>query len=118
MNVLALHPAPKVKNTPPPIPKGVLAEVGATKALWRAKAACGDLVIWAERKPKRRSKSASAPEPRVLIVCRVADLRASFDMPEPRGDAAWREALHARGDRFYYANDHQIWQLVVADTVT
>ncbi|MCA9630286.1 MAG: hypothetical protein KC766_21595 [Myxococcales bacterium] len=118
MDALKLKPAPSVKAKLPTVPKGVLAQVGATKAIWRGKADCGDLVIWAERKARSYSKSRAAPEDRVLIVCDGKTIKRSIELPAPKGDWAWREVMHGRGDRFYFAVDHKVWELAVGEDIT
>ncbi|MEZ4370029.1 MAG: hypothetical protein R3B07_04360 [Polyangiaceae bacterium] len=118
MDVLKLQPATSVKPKLPTVPKGVLAEVGATKAIWRGTADCGDLVIWAERKGKSRSKHQTPPEDRLLIVCDGKTIKHSIELPAPKGDWAWREVMHGRGDRFYFADDHKVWELAVGKDVT
>ena len=106
--ILELKAAGAVKDVLAKVPRFAMKEVGAAKALWRAVAESGDTIIWASR----------ADRTRVLIVADKKTVRASFDMPRPKGDRSFREVLHGDGKTYLYANKDRVWQLKVGKTIS
>lgn len=109
---LRLRAADATLPKPPPVPRAALEAVGATGALWRAKAGDGRVVALVEHRVADGMRLVR-DDVSLLVATAKGALESSFPLGRDRTPHGFRDVVHAdpTGMRFLYAYDRAVHEL-------